>query len=71
MSLAPLVEPWTLAFPYTRSTGATLGRFFAGLAERLYISPRTADTWWAYARAWLSIELDESEKPPSDPSEQH
>jgi uncharacterized OB-fold protein len=43
MSLAPLVEPWTLAFPYTRSTGATLGRFFAGLCERRIIGRRAAD----------------------------
>ena len=37
-------------------------RFFGGLtlsqtAEILGISPRTADTWWAYARAWLSAAL--------------
>jgi hypothetical protein len=33
-------------------------RYFVGLsipevAETLGISPRTADAWWAYARAWL------------------
>jgi RNA polymerase sigma factor (TIGR02999 family) len=37
-------------------------RYFAGLtipeaAEVLGISPRTADSWWAYARAWLLAEL--------------
>jgi RNA polymerase sigma factor (TIGR02999 family) len=37
-------------------------RFFAGLsvgeaAEALEISPRTADRYWAYARAWLYEEL--------------
>ena len=37
-------------------------RYFGGLtleqcAETLGISPRTADTWWAYARAWLAVEL--------------
>jgi RNA polymerase sigma factor (TIGR02999 family) len=37
-------------------------RFFAGLtldecAQTLGISARTADTWWAYARAWLTVEL--------------
>jgi RNA polymerase sigma factor (TIGR02999 family) len=37
-------------------------RRFGGLtleqcAEVLRISPRTADTWWAYARSWLSVEL--------------
>jgi RNA polymerase sigma factor (TIGR02999 family) len=38
-------------------------RFFAGLtlaecAEVLGASARTVDTWWAYARAWLSVEID-------------
>jgi RNA polymerase sigma factor (TIGR02999 family) len=37
-------------------------RRFGGLtldecAEALNVSPRTADTWWAYARAWLAVEL--------------
>jgi RNA polymerase sigma factor (TIGR02999 family) len=37
-------------------------RFFAGLsipaaAQILGISPRTADTWWAYARGWLAEDL--------------
>jgi RNA polymerase sigma factor (TIGR02999 family) len=37
-------------------------RYFAGLsipqvADVLSVSPRTADTWWAYARAWLLAEL--------------
>jgi RNA polymerase sigma factor (TIGR02999 family) len=37
-------------------------RFFVGLsipqaAEILEISPRTADGWWAYARAWLAEDL--------------
>ncbi len=37
-------------------------RRFAGLnlaecAEVLGISARTADTWWAYGRAWLAVEL--------------
>jgi RNA polymerase sigma factor (TIGR02999 family) len=36
--------------------------FFAGLtlgqcAEVLGVSARTADTWWAYARAWLGVAL--------------
>ena len=26
-------------------------------AEALGVSARTADTWWAYARAWLAVEL--------------
>jgi RNA polymerase sigma factor (TIGR02999 family) len=38
-------------------------RFFAGLplpeaAQLLGISPRTADRWWAYARAWLHQEIE-------------
>jgi RNA polymerase sigma factor (TIGR02999 family) len=37
-------------------------RAFGGLtvpqaAEVLGVSPRTADSWWAYARAWLLAEL--------------
>ncbi|MFN0017439.1 MAG: ECF-type sigma factor [Pirellulaceae bacterium] len=37
-------------------------RHFGGLtlaecAEVLGVSPRTADAWWAYARAWLGVEL--------------
>jgi RNA polymerase sigma factor (TIGR02999 family) len=37
-------------------------RHFAGLtvdeaAAVLGVAPRTADTWWAYARAWLATEL--------------
>jgi RNA polymerase sigma factor (TIGR02999 family) len=37
-------------------------RRFGGLtldqcAEVLRISARTADTWWAYARSWLGVEL--------------
>jgi RNA polymerase sigma factor (TIGR02999 family) len=37
-------------------------RYFGGLtleqcAEVLGVSARTADTWWSYARAWLSVAL--------------
>jgi RNA polymerase sigma factor (TIGR02999 family) len=37
-------------------------RYFTGLtvqeaADVLGVSPRTADAWWAYARAWLRAEL--------------
>ena len=37
-------------------------RYFGGLtireaAEALGVSPRTADAWWAYARAWLASDL--------------
>lgn len=40
-------------------------RYFGGLtldqcAEALGVSARTADTWWAYSRAWLSVELGKS-----------
>jgi RNA polymerase sigma factor (TIGR02999 family) len=39
-------------------------RYFAGLtipqaAAQLQISPRTADAWWAYARAWFQAALHE------------
>jgi RNA polymerase sigma factor (TIGR02999 family) len=37
-------------------------RYFGGLtipeaANALDVSPRTADAWWAYARAWLATDL--------------
>ena len=40
-------------------------RHFGGLtlaqcAEVLGVSARTADTWWAYARAWLAVEIKET-----------
>jgi RNA polymerase sigma factor (sigma-70 family) len=39
-------------------------RYFAGLtikraAEILGISPRTADHYWAYAKAWLREEIED------------
>lgn len=39
-------------------------RYFAGLtipqaAEQLQISPRTADAWWSYAKAWFQTALRE------------
>jgi len=39
-------------------------RYFGGLtlaqsADVLGVSARTADTWWAYARAWLAVPLRE------------
>lgn len=42
-------------------------RYFAGCtikqaAELLDISPRTADSWWAYARTWLLTELKAEQK---------
>jgi uncharacterized OB-fold protein len=42
-ALEPLHEPWTLAFAYTRTTGATLGRFFAGLAAQRIWGRRATD----------------------------
>ncbi len=40
-------------------------RYFAGasipeVAAILEIAPRTADAWWAYAKAWLTAELQKS-----------
>ena len=40
-------------------------RYFGGLtipeaAESMGIAPRTADAWWAYARAWLAADLARS-----------
>jgi RNA polymerase sigma factor (TIGR02999 family) len=40
-------------------------RYFAGLtipqaAIQLQISPRTADAWWSYAKAWFQAALDET-----------
>lgn len=45
-------------------------RYFAGLtieqaAETLGISSRTADRYWAYARAWLYREVTRQDKPSS------
>jgi RNA polymerase sigma factor (TIGR02999 family) len=42
-------------------------RYFAGLtisqaAAQLQISPRTADAWWSYAKAWFQAALQEPEK---------
>ena len=44
-------------------------RFFAGLtneqaASALGISVNTADRYWAYARAWLRVEMQDSADPP-------
>jgi RNA polymerase sigma factor (TIGR02999 family) len=33
------------------------GRTLRDAAEDLGIAPRTADAWWAYARAWLAADL--------------
>jgi RNA polymerase sigma factor (sigma-70 family) len=41
-------------------------RYFVGMtipeaADALGVSPRTADAWWAYAKAWLMAELGDVE----------
>src|SRR5262245_46759088 len=46
-------------------------RYFAGLtvpqaAAHLQISPRTADAWWSYAKAWFQAALQEPGKPPEN-----
>jgi RNA polymerase sigma factor (TIGR02999 family) len=33
------------------------GRTLRAAADDLGIAPRTADAWWAYARAWLAADL--------------
>jgi DNA-directed RNA polymerase specialized sigma24 family protein len=33
------------------------GRTLREAAEDLGVAPRTADAWWAYARAWLAADL--------------
>lgn len=53
-----------LAAQQPRLTELVELRYFGGLtlaecADVLAVSARTADTWWAYARAWLAIELKE------------
>jgi len=45
-------------------------RYFAGLtleqsATILGVSRRTADRYWAYARAWLYQQIIKAEKPPA------
>ena len=36
------------------------GLTLAECAKVLGVSERTADTWWAYARAWLAVELKDN-----------
>jgi RNA polymerase sigma factor (TIGR02999 family) len=47
-------------------------RYFGGLtgdlaAQVLGISPKTADRYWTYARAWLRREMENSDGDPKDP----
>lgn len=51
-----------LAVEYPQQAELVELRYFAGLtldecATALGVSARTADTWWAYARAWLAVAL--------------
>ncbi len=54
-----------LAIQFPRHAELVELRVFGGLnleecAVALGIAPRTADSWWAYARAWISLELKKS-----------
>ena len=51
-----------LSVDYPQQAELVKLRYFGGLtlkqcAETLGVSARTADTWWAFARAWLGVEL--------------
>jgi len=48
------VEPRVARLVILRYFG---GRTIPDAAEDLCIAPRTADAWWAYARAWLAADL--------------
>lgn len=55
-----------LAHKYPRQAELVQLRYFVGLsldqcAEALGVSARTADAWWAYARAWLAVECGKPE----------
>jgi RNA polymerase sigma factor (TIGR02999 family) len=52
----------TLAVEHPQLAELVQLKYFGGLtlaqcAEVLGVSERTADTWWAYARAWLAVDL--------------
>lgn len=54
-----------LAVEYPSQAELVQLRYFAGLtldecAQALGVSSRTADTWWAFARAWLAVALEGS-----------
>jgi RNA polymerase sigma factor (TIGR02999 family) len=54
-----------LALRHPRKVELVKLRFFAGLtneqaADALGISPSTADNDWAYARAWLRLEIQKT-----------
>jgi len=51
-----------LAIEYPKQAELVQLRYFGGLtlgecADILGVSARTADSWWAYARAWLGVEI--------------
>lgn len=53
-----------LAIEHPRIAELIQLRYFGGstlaeCAEALGVSERTADTWWAYGRAWLAVALKE------------
>ena len=59
----------TLARSEPRKAEVVTLRFFGGLSNEeaagvLGISPSTADNDWAYARAWLRVELGDAAGPP-------
>jgi RNA polymerase sigma factor (TIGR02999 family) len=54
-----------LAVEHSRVAELVQLRYFGGLtlaqcADVLDVSERTADTWWAYGRAWLAVHLKEN-----------
>ena len=57
LSRLALAQPQLAELVQLRSFG---GLTLAQCAEVLGVSARTADTWWAYARAWLAVELKEN-----------
>ena len=73
-SFTSLGYTFRVSIPYLRAqkrdrfiTGSNLVtlRYFGGLtireaADTLGIAPRTADSWWVYARAWLAEDLSRS-----------
>jgi RNA polymerase sigma factor (TIGR02999 family) len=53
------VDPWVASLVTLRYFG---GRTLREAAEDLGVAPRTADAWWAYARAWLAADLSRGRK---------
>jgi len=62
-----------LAARSPRQARVVEARFFAGLsveqtAEALGVSPRTVESDWTFARAWLARALNATTGPPEDPT---